>query len=173
MYYVFFVAGKRRKSENLSERCSSKSWVHINAVISIEIEKRCSLKLICEVLVLWQLINEKKKIIVYTITVIGEIQWISFVIMSNITSVQCSPSKSSLSCCQGEDGSHENVQVRHPGNNNYLIQEKHAFLKRPEIDLAFKNVSYKVRQWNLRKVIPGKILNNHLLEFTFYILRAY
>ncbi|XP_012266537.2 ATP-binding cassette sub-family G member 1 [Athalia rosae] len=70
------------------------------------------------------------------------------------TTTQCSPSRSSLSCCQGEDGSHENFQVQDPGNNNYLLQEKHSFPKRPEIDLAFKDVRYNVRQWNIRKLVP-------------------
>lgn len=74
--------------------------------------------------------------------------------MTSITTTQFSPSKSGLSCCQGEDGSHENVQVRHPANNNYLIQEKHSFLKRPEVDLAFNDVRYTVRQWSIRKVVP-------------------
>lgn len=76
--------------------------------------------------------------------------------MTSVTTTQCVTARSSFSCCQGDDGSHENVQLQHQGNNNYLLQEKHSFPKRPEIDLAFKNVKYKVRQWSIRNVIPGE-----------------
>ncbi|XP_046603397.1 ATP-binding cassette sub-family G member 1 [Neodiprion virginianus] len=74
--------------------------------------------------------------------------------MASVNLPQCSPAKSALSCCQGEDGSNENVRVHHSSNNNYLIQEKHSFPKRPEVDLAFKNVRYEVKEWNVRNVIP-------------------
>lgn len=36
-------------------------------------------------------------------------------------------------------------------NNNYFLQQKYSFPKRPEIDLSFRDIRYRVREWNLRK----------------------
>ncbi|XP_043285776.1 ABC transporter G family member 3-like [Venturia canescens] len=67
-----------------------------------------------------------------------------------------SPSRTSLSCCQGEqDGSNNGVNDLVPsGNNNYLMKEKHMFPKRPEVDLTFRNIRYNVKLWNFRKLVP-------------------
>lgn len=71
-----------------------------------------------------------------------------------------SPSRNSLSCCQGgQDGSNNEVNdlvAAMPGNNNYLLKEKHMFPKRPEVDLTFRNIRYNVKQWNFRKIVPGE-----------------
>ncbi|XP_034942024.1 ATP-binding cassette sub-family G member 1-like [Chelonus insularis] len=68
------------------------------------------------------------------------------------------PSRSSLSCCQGLDncGSINDVnQVSAiSGNNNYIEKSKHAFPKRPEVDLAFNNIRYSVKSWNYKKFLP-------------------
>ncbi|KAK0078313.1 hypothetical protein PV325_002688 [Microctonus aethiopoides] len=70
-----------------------------------------------------------------------------------------SPSRSGLSCCQSNDncGSESDVTVLPatlPANNNYVVNEKCAFPKRPEVDLVFNNLRYNVRSWNLKKLKP-------------------
>ncbi|XP_072760251.1 ATP-binding cassette sub-family G member 1 [Anoplolepis gracilipes] len=69
------------------------------------------------------------------------------------TPTHCSPSRSSLSCCQFDRISQDDV--RDPaiiGNNNYFLQqEKHSFPKRPQLDLSFHDIRYRVREWSLRK----------------------
>lgn len=80
--------------------------------------------------------------------------------MTSRTSVNCSPSRSSLSCCQAENTSQDNVRdvaisgTVHPPN--YILQEKHSFPRRPEVDLVFKDIRYSVRQWNLRDLCTKK-----------------
>ncbi|KAL6263475.1 hypothetical protein P5V15_006266 [Pogonomyrmex californicus] len=63
-----------------------------------------------------------------------------------------SPSRSSLSCCQFDRGSQDDV--RGPaiiGNNNYFLRkEKYSFPKRPQLDLSFRDVRYRVKEWSLR-----------------------
>ncbi|KAM0736705.1 ATP-binding cassette subfamily G member 4 [Formica fusca] len=65
----------------------------------------------------------------------------------------CSPSRSSLSCCQFDRISQDDV--RDPaiiGNNNYFLErEKHCFPKRPQLDLSFRDIRYRVREWSLRR----------------------
>ena len=74
-------------------------------------------------------------------------------------SSHCSPSRSSLSCCQVDNSSQNDVnEVCSNGgqvNNNYYLQEKHQFPKRPEIDLQFQNIKFRVKSWSLRKLKPG------------------
>lgn len=69
------------------------------------------------------------------------------------SSTHYSPSRSSLSCCQFDRVSQDDV--RNPtiiGNNNYFLQqEKHSFPKRPQIDLSFRDIYYRVKEWNLLK----------------------
>ncbi|XP_011254611.1 ATP-binding cassette sub-family G member 1 [Camponotus floridanus] len=69
------------------------------------------------------------------------------------SSTHCSPSRSSLSCCQFDGISQDDV--RDPaiiGNNNYFLQqEKHSFPKRPQLDVSFRNIRYRVKEWSLRK----------------------
>ncbi|XP_015438257.1 PREDICTED: ATP-binding cassette sub-family G member 1 [Dufourea novaeangliae] len=71
------------------------------------------------------------------------------------TSPHCSPSRSSLSCCQIDHSSHDDVHgVAIAGNQKYFFQEKHSFPKRPEVDLAFSDVRYTVSEWNIRNIRP-------------------
>ncbi|KAJ8687966.1 hypothetical protein QAD02_023761 [Eretmocerus hayati] len=78
----------------------------------------------------------------------------------------CSPARSSLSCCQVDNSSQNDVHdacanspVDGPeiatgllqSNNNYFVQEKHQFPKRPEIDLQFRNIGFRVNSWSLKK----------------------
>ncbi|XP_033210226.1 ATP-binding cassette sub-family G member 1 [Belonocnema kinseyi] len=75
--------------------------------------------------------------------------------MSTNHSNHCSPARSSLSCCQVNNTSQNDVnETCVPGNNNYFMQEKHSFPKRPEVDLSFRNIRYNVKQWSLRKIFP-------------------
>lgn len=75
--------------------------------------------------------------------------------MTSNHSNHCSPSRSSLSCCQVDNSSQNDVnETCVPGNNNYFMQEKHSFPKRPEVDLSFRNIRYSVREWNIRKFKP-------------------
>ena len=79
-----------------------------------------------------------------------------------------SPSRSSLNCCQIDNTSENNVnEICHLNveetsiNNNYFnstttSKEKYSFPKRPEIDLSFRNIRYRVRTWNTRKFKLGK-----------------
>ncbi|RLU19118.1 hypothetical protein DMN91_009476 [Ooceraea biroi] len=70
----------------------------------------------------------------------------------------CSPSRSSLSCCQFDHGSSED-NVCTPtiaANNNYFLeQESPSFPKRPQVDLSFHDVRYRVKEWSLRKFCFG------------------
>ncbi|EFN86039.1 ATP-binding cassette sub-family G member 1 [Harpegnathos saltator] len=68
------------------------------------------------------------------------------------TPSHCSPSRSSLNCCQFDRSSQDDV--RNPAmmsNNNYFLQEKHSFPKRPEVNLSFSDVRYHIKEWNLCK----------------------
>ncbi|XP_017792233.1 PREDICTED: ATP-binding cassette sub-family G member 1-like [Habropoda laboriosa] len=71
------------------------------------------------------------------------------------SSAQCSPSRSSLSCCQIDHTSHDDVHgVTITTKDNYFLQEKHSFPKRPEVDLSFYDVKYSVSEWRLRNFRP-------------------
>ncbi|XP_011050624.1 PREDICTED: ATP-binding cassette sub-family G member 1 [Acromyrmex echinatior] len=68
------------------------------------------------------------------------------------TPTPCSPSRSSLSCCQFDHSSQDDMQdsaiIR---NNNYFLQqEKHFFPKRPELDLTFRDIRYHIKEWSIR-----------------------
>lgn len=87
-------------------------------------------------------------------------------------SSHCSPSRSSLSCCQVDNGSQSDVhQACSNGagqiGNNYFMEEKHQFPKRPEIDLRFRNVCYRVKSWTIRNLKPvtSEILHSVSGEF--------
>uniref|UniRef100_A0A0C9PTI5 ABCG4_9 protein n=1 Tax=Fopius arisanus TaxID=64838 RepID=A0A0C9PTI5_9HYME len=71
-------------------------------------------------------------------------------------SSHASPSRSSLSCCQGGDDSSSSNDISQmpelTGNNNYVVTKNHTFPKRPEVDLTFNNIKYSVKTWNLRKL---------------------
>ncbi|KAG5320806.1 ABCG1 protein, partial [Pseudoatta argentina] len=62
-----------------------------------------------------------------------------------------SPSRSSLSCCQFDHSSQDDMRdsaiIR---NNNYFLQQKHFFPKRPELDLTFRDIRYRVKEWSVR-----------------------
>ncbi|CAK9797708.1 ATP-binding cassette subfamily G member 4 [Anthophora quadrimaculata] len=71
------------------------------------------------------------------------------------SSAQCSPSRSSLSCCQIDHTSHDDVHgVTLTTKDSYFLQEKHSFPKRPEVDLRFCDVKYSVTEWRLRNFRP-------------------
>lgn len=73
--------------------------------------------------------------------------------MTSCTTTHCSPSRSSLSCCQVDNSSQDNVHNGTIGNGNgggCFLEEKHSFPKRPEVNLAFRDIRYKVKEWNLR-----------------------
>lgn len=71
------------------------------------------------------------------------------------TSTSCSPSRSSLSCCQIDHSSHDDVhEVAIAAKDSYILQEKHSFPKRPEIDLTFHDIRYTVKEWSLRNIKP-------------------
>nr|XP_012140074.1 PREDICTED: ATP-binding cassette sub-family G member 1 isoform X3 [Megachile rotundata] len=71
------------------------------------------------------------------------------------TPPHCSPSRSSLSCCQIDHSSHDDVHgVTIAAKEDYFFQEKHSFPKRPEVDLAFFDVRYAVKEWSLRHIRP-------------------
>ncbi|XP_032665569.1 ATP-binding cassette sub-family G member 1 [Odontomachus brunneus] len=68
------------------------------------------------------------------------------------TSTHCSPSRSSLSCCPFDRSSQDDIRDSATiGNNNYFLQEKHSFPKRPEIDLSFRDIRYCVKEWSIWK----------------------
>ncbi|XP_025158273.1 ATP-binding cassette sub-family G member 1 isoform X2 [Harpegnathos saltator] len=52
-------------------------------------------------------------------------------------------------------------------NNNYFLQEKHSFPKRPEVNLSFSDVRYHIKEWNLCKftVYEKEILHGVSGEF--------
>ena len=65
------------------------------------------------------------------------------------------PVQVSLSCCQIDHSSHDDVHgVTIAAKDDYFFQEKHSFPKRPEVDLAFFDVRYTVREWSLRNIRP-------------------
>ncbi|XP_018367293.1 PREDICTED: ATP-binding cassette sub-family G member 1-like [Trachymyrmex cornetzi] len=68
------------------------------------------------------------------------------------TPTPCSPSRSSLSCCQFDHSSQDDMRDSAIiGNNNYFLQqEKHSFPKRPELDLTFRDIRYRVKEWSIR-----------------------
>lgn len=73
------------------------------------------------------------------------------------TSTSCSPSRSSLSCCQIDHSSHDDVhEVAIAAKDSYILQEKHSFPKRPEIDLTFHDIRYTVKEWSLRNIKPSE-----------------
>ncbi|KAH0948366.1 hypothetical protein HN011_010642 [Eciton burchellii] len=66
----------------------------------------------------------------------------------------CSPSRSSLTCCQfDQDGNQDNANApKIIANKNYFLQqENRSFPKRPQVDLSFHDLRYCVKEWNLRK----------------------
>ncbi|KAK9306802.1 hypothetical protein QLX08_002687 [Tetragonisca angustula] len=70
-------------------------------------------------------------------------------------SAHCSPSRSSLSCCQFDHNSHDDVhEVAIAAKDGYFIEDKYSFPKRPEVDLTFYDVRYRVKLWNLRQLRP-------------------
>lgn len=80
-------------------------------------------------------------------------------ILAMATPTHCSPSRSSLSCCQFD---HSSQDMRDPtiiANNYFLQQEKHSFPKRPEIDLSFRDIRYHVKEWSIRNFSIGKCVN--------------
>ncbi|XP_018338577.1 PREDICTED: ATP-binding cassette sub-family G member 1 [Trachymyrmex septentrionalis] len=68
------------------------------------------------------------------------------------TPTPCSPSRSSLSCCQFDHSSQDDMRdAAIIGNNNYFLQqEKYSFPKRPELDLTFRDIRYRVKEWSIR-----------------------
>ncbi|XP_043684729.1 ATP-binding cassette sub-family G member 1 isoform X1 [Vespula pensylvanica] len=75
--------------------------------------------------------------------------------MTDCASTNCSPSRSSLSCCQIDNTSRDDVQdvaivTDTLPPSTYILKEKHSFPRRPEIDLIFKEIRFRVKQWNLR-----------------------
>ncbi|XP_014486838.1 PREDICTED: ATP-binding cassette sub-family G member 1 [Dinoponera quadriceps] len=68
------------------------------------------------------------------------------------TPTHCSPSRSSLSCCQFDRSSQDDVRDSAiMDSNNYFLQEKHSFPKRPEIDLSFRDIRYRIKEWDFYK----------------------
>lgn len=68
------------------------------------------------------------------------------------TPAHCSPSRSSLSCCQFDHNSQDDVgDPAIMGNNNYFLQEKYSFPKKPEIDLAFRDIRFLAKEWSIQK----------------------
>ncbi|XP_039308331.1 ATP-binding cassette sub-family G member 1-like isoform X2 [Solenopsis invicta] len=66
------------------------------------------------------------------------------------TLTHCSLSRSSVSC-QFDHGSQDNMRdTAIIDNNNVLQREKQSFPKRPELDLSFRDIRYRVREWNIR-----------------------
>ncbi|CAL7935402.1 unnamed protein product [Xylocopa violacea] len=67
----------------------------------------------------------------------------------------CSPSRSSLSCCQIDHNSHDDVHgVTIAAKDRDFFQEKHSFPKRPEVDLTFCNIRYVVKEWSVYSFKP-------------------
>lgn len=84
------------------------------------------------------------------------------------TSTHCSPSRSSLSCCQFDHNSQDDVRDSTIiSNNNYFLQEKLSFPKRPEVDLSFRDIRYYVKEWSLRnfKISEKELLHGISGEF--------
>ena len=83
----------------------------------------------------------------------------SIVCRTMTASAHCSPSRSSLSCCQFDHNSHDDVHgVTNAAKDSYFIEDKCSFPKRPEVDLTFYDIQYRVKQWNLRQLKPSKLL---------------
>lgn len=71
------------------------------------------------------------------------------------TSAHCSPSRSSLSCCQVEHNSRDDVHgVTVAAKKNYFVEDKYSFPRKPEVDLAFYDVRYRVKEWTIRQLRP-------------------
>ncbi|KAG7202353.1 hypothetical protein KM043_018680 [Ampulex compressa] len=70
--------------------------------------------------------------------------------MSGNTSAPCSPTRSSLSCCQIDNASQDNVHGVAIARGNYFFEEKHSFPKRPEVNLSFRDIRYTIREWKLQ-----------------------
>ncbi|XP_011872095.1 PREDICTED: ATP-binding cassette sub-family G member 1 [Vollenhovia emeryi] len=70
--------------------------------------------------------------------------------MTNPT--HCSPSRSSLNCCQFDRNSQDDMRSSAIiGNNNYFLQQKiRSFPQRPHIDLSFHDIRYHVKEWSIR-----------------------
>ncbi|XP_011700521.1 PREDICTED: ATP-binding cassette sub-family G member 4 [Wasmannia auropunctata] len=85
------------------------------------------------------------------------------------TPTHCSPSRSSLSCCQFDRSSRDDMRESAIiGNNNYFLQqEKHSFPKRPEVDLSFHDIRYRVKEWSIRNfsISENEILHGVSGEF--------
>lgn len=63
-----------------------------------------------------------------------------------------------LSCCQGGNNNRSVNDVRIvPGFpiGKYVIKKKHVFPKRPEVNLSFNNIRYRIKQWSLRQITPS------------------
>ncbi|XP_039308326.1 ATP-binding cassette sub-family G member 1 isoform X2 [Solenopsis invicta] len=68
-----------------------------------------------------------------------------------ITRTDCSSSRSSVSCCQFDHSSQDDMRdTAIIDNNNVLQREKNSFPKRPELDLSFRDIRYRAREWNIR-----------------------
>lgn len=75
------------------------------------------------------------------------------------TSAQCSPTKSSLSCCQIDHNSHGDVhEVVIAANDGYFIQDKCSFPKRPEVDVTFCDIRFTVKEWSFRNLKSSKFI---------------
>ncbi|XP_050582081.1 ATP-binding cassette sub-family G member 1 isoform X2 [Bombus affinis] len=71
------------------------------------------------------------------------------------TSAHCSPSRSSLSCCQVEHNSRDDVHgVTVAAKDSYFVEDKYSFPRKPEVDLAFYDVRYRVKEWTIRQLRP-------------------
>ncbi|XP_003491703.1 ATP-binding cassette sub-family G member 1 [Bombus vosnesenskii] len=71
------------------------------------------------------------------------------------TSAHCSPSRSSLSCCQVEHNSRDDVHgVTVAAKDSYFVEDKYSFPRKPEVDLAFYDVRYRVKEWTFRQLRP-------------------
>ncbi|XP_015178165.1 PREDICTED: ATP-binding cassette sub-family G member 1 isoform X2 [Polistes dominula] len=78
--------------------------------------------------------------------------------MTSCNSSNYSPSKSSLSCCQTDNKSQTNVEAINmatsdtlPPPATYKLEKNCSFPRRPEIDLIFKDIKFRVKEWNLKK----------------------
>ncbi|KAL7304438.1 hypothetical protein TKK_0003234 [Trichogramma kaykai] len=50
--------------------------------------------------------------------------------------------------------SNPNGPLMQANNNYYIMREKHQFPKRPEIDLQFRNIGYRVKSWSMKSLRP-------------------
>ncbi|XP_071877983.1 ATP-binding cassette sub-family G member 1 isoform X2 [Bombus fervidus] len=70
------------------------------------------------------------------------------------TSAHCSPSRSSLSCCQVEHSRDDVHGVTVAAKDSYFVEDKYSFPRKPEVDLAFYDVRYRVKEWTIRQLRP-------------------